>query len=962
MLSVYAFLDCVGQPSFFHASSWSCSLVLAPTPKRAPTRRLLRIRKIAPGVVIGTACQVAAAQQAAAPPDAGASAPTTQLQPVLVRGKRPIDISPLPGLSLTPDQIPANLQSATARDIKDAKSLNIGDYMNAQMQGVSANDYAGNPFQMDVNYRGFTASPQVGTPQGLSVFFDGVRVNEPFGDVVNWDLIPLAAIERFDLFPGSNPLFGLNTLGGALSLRTKSGYTAPGLEASVLAGSWGRTQVTLSGGAHDDTLAGFAALNVFDERGWRDDSPSRVRQFFGRGDLVLPKGSITASLLAADNTLVGNGLIPIELYDQRPETVFTSPDRSVNRLWQLSLSGELDVSDRINIVGRVYHRQSDRDGLNGDIYEGFDDFQASKDFIEDPTAPGGVRTRNGANQSSLVDGQANGTGVVDGTPIGLLTTTSLQQKTDGIALQANWNLDRHKFMVGASVDRSRATYTMVQQLGLIDAAHQVYLAPDEIDPQYYAASHQIPGNDFSGTETTISLFASETWTAASNLFVTAAARYNYTTTDSHLAVRTSAANVELHELITGTQGLDDNVDLTTQTAEGFRYTSFNPSLGINWLPQPDLDLYGNLSRGARVPSVVELGCAFDSTPVPLIVGSGAEQHSIGTAPRSLVGPGCNLPTTLSGDPYLPQIRSTSGEIGARGRLLDRWNWSASLYRTDLTNDIYFVGVGDNRSYFDTIGKTRRQGLELGIDGSVGPFDLKLGYSYTDATFESTFYTVSPHNSSADFNQNSQAAANNPELAGQGTLPTAGATANQGRGTYQMIRIDPGARMPGIPQHAFNGKVTWHATPALQFGLAMLARSDSFVRGNENNLHQPAGTDQQTGLYYCGQCAGGFLQLPVRPGRPFTDSGRVPGYAIFNLDTTYRVTQRLSVGLQITNLLDRKYFTAGRLGVNPFSPSVHGAIGPSGWNYNSAEWQNTTYVGPGSPRGFFVSVNYELDGR
>ncbi|MBS0448294.1 MAG: TonB-dependent receptor [Proteobacteria bacterium] len=894
------------------------------------------------------------AQQAAMPATAAASAAAVQLPNVVVRGTRPVDVGPLPGLAVTTDQIPGNLQSATGRQIKDARSLNIGDYMNTQMQGVSISDYAGNPFQMDVNYRGFTASPQIGTPQGLSVFFDGVRVNEPFGDVVNWDLIPTNAIERFDLFPGSNPLFGLNTLGGAISVRSKSGFTSPGIEASVLAGSWRRTQVQLSGGGHDERLAGFGALNIFDEAGWRDDSPSRVRQFYGRADLALPAATVTASVLAADNTLIGNGLIPLEIYRSRPETVFTSPDQSKNRLFQISLGGMLDVSDTQNVVARIYHRKSDRNGVNGDIYEGFDDFSADKDFVEDPSVPGGTLARNGANQAG-----GQGTGVIAGTPIGLLTTTSLTQTTDGLALQANWNLPAHKFMVGASVDRSHAAYTMGQQLGLIDASHQVYLAPDQIAGQYYAASHQIPGNDFNGVETTSSLFASETWSAAPNLHITAAARYNHTTTGSDLSVRTSSANVELHQLITGTQGLDDNVNLQTHTSEGFRYTSFNPSLGVNWLPQSDLNLYANLSRGARVPSVVELGCAFDSTPVDITVGS-----IKGTAPRSLLGPGCSLPTTLSGDPFLPQIRSTSGEIGGRGKLADGWTWDASVYRTDLTDDIYFVGVGDGKSFFDTIGKTRRQGLELGMTGHVGPFDLRLGYSYTRATFESTFYMVSPHNSSADFDQNSQSLANNTALGGLVTLPSPTAGANGGRGTYLMTRVDPGARMPGIPLHALSGTLTWHATPALKLGLGMTARSSSYVRGDENNAHRTGGTDLQTGLYYCnaGSCQTGLQQLPVRPGRPFENSGSVPGYAVFNLDADYRVDKSLSVFLRIGNLLDRRYYSAGRLGVDPFSPSAHGAIGPSGWNYNSSEWQNSTYVAPGAPRGFWVGLNYELDLR
>lgn len=37
-----------------------------------------------------------------------------------------------------------------------------------------------------------------------------------------------AAIAGRDLVPGSHPLFDLNTLGGALSIRTQSGFSHPG--------------------------------------------------------------------------------------------------------------------------------------------------------------------------------------------------------------------------------------------------------------------------------------------------------------------------------------------------------------------------------------------------------------------------------------------------------------------------------------------------------------------------------------------------------------------------------------------------------------------------------------------------------------------------------------------------------------------------------------------------------------
>ena len=101
-------------------------------------------------------------------------------------------------------------------------------FVNRRFTGVYVNEVQGNPFQVDLNFRGYTASPLLGTPQGISVYLDGVRMNQPFGDVVSWDLIPRNAIAEMTLMPGSNPLFGLNTLGGALSVRTKTGRTAPG--------------------------------------------------------------------------------------------------------------------------------------------------------------------------------------------------------------------------------------------------------------------------------------------------------------------------------------------------------------------------------------------------------------------------------------------------------------------------------------------------------------------------------------------------------------------------------------------------------------------------------------------------------------------------------------------------------------------------------------------------------------
>ncbi len=171
---------------------------------------------------------------------------------------------------------------------------------------------------------------------------------------------------------------------------------------------------------------------------------------------------------------------------------------------------------------------------------------------------------------------------------------------------------------------------MSQRLGLIDASHQVYLDPANIDDQYYAASHDIPGNDFHGTETTRSVYLNETRSALHNLHFTAAGRYNKTTVSSDLYVRTDSDGIA--ELRSTSKILDQLLTQQTHTQESFDYSSFNPEFGINYLPVKSVNLYGNISRGARVPSVVELGCAFDATPVDISVG-----NLPGTAPRSLIG-------------------------------------------------------------------------------------------------------------------------------------------------------------------------------------------------------------------------------------------------------------------------------------------------------------------------------------
>src|SRR5579883_2508862 len=136
--------------------------------------------------------------------------------------------TPLGGTGLSLQEIPAPVQTLTRQELDNSGALDLSDFLNRRLSGVNINENQENPFQPDLNYRGYTASPLLGTPEGISVYMDGVRLNQPFGDIVAWDLIPKVAISEMALIPGSDPLFGLNTLGGAISIQTKDGRSAPG--------------------------------------------------------------------------------------------------------------------------------------------------------------------------------------------------------------------------------------------------------------------------------------------------------------------------------------------------------------------------------------------------------------------------------------------------------------------------------------------------------------------------------------------------------------------------------------------------------------------------------------------------------------------------------------------------------------------------------------------------------------
>ncbi|ADQ84059.1 TonB-dependent receptor domain-containing protein [Methylovorus sp. MP688] len=1123
-----------------------------------------------------------------------------KLQEIQVRAKRLYEVGPLPGLGLTKEEIPGNVQSISAKEIKEANALSITDLMNTKLQSVNVNDYQSNPFQMDVTYRGFTASPQIGTAQGLSVFVDGVRVNEPFGDVVNWDMIPLNALSSIDVFPGGNPVFGLGTLGGAISMRTKSGFTDVGGSTQILTGSFGRKQLQASWGGNNGVIAGFLSANLFMEDGWRDNSPSRVNQVFGKAEWQNENLRLSFATLLAQNKLVGNGMLPTEMAMQDNSQVFTSPDITRNTLAQFQLSGIWDVSDTFNVTAQVYRRDSKRHGSTGDVNtnisgtvtrraeagekvsagftdydrDGLPDLQATvynvaattegylldihgnPQFLSDgsentafdpnnlaigtdanspavagqgtvdvidsegnvvrqalqwganpnstlnPTLPsqynqyikemwanrsfpnnwdgisqkygftsvinnqggqaytysvGGVSegylngnyldnsgfivyvganainpddyliyerdqdgniiasapklgqfnsanpglgkplglivrndtsvgsrgiNRDGADANS---GTGRGTGpgyACDAqgnncTPTAVITNTQIDQITDGASLQLNWNLEKHKFMVGASIDSAGADYNSKQQLGLLDANRNAYLAADRIGYEYAAASYGLGLNDFNGTSITKSLYASETWSPTKNLNFNTSLRYNATrvrnvlATNNILGLNGPASFLNFYSL--GVLCTDNNNDGTitadecpsgeinyftpeyaagrgligSAETEKFSYYSLNPSFGGTWQVNEKLNVYGNWSQGARTPSVIELGCAYDDTPVPNYDTAG---NVISTMPRSLVERRfCSLPSTLSGDPYLKQVISKTLEFGARGYITEDIQWNASVYQSNLEDDIYFVSFTPDRSYFQNVGATRRQGVEMGLQGKSGRASFRVNYSLTDATFQDDFLTASPNNSSAG-----------------NVIQRDGLASSLTPTGYQQIHVRPGDRIPGVPLHNLNASFSYDITDNWSMGITAVMHSEAFVRGNENNKHREGESLPLVGG--CGDRAvndygvlyGSNATCSYTINRPNVRfPGKTPGYAVFNFHTSYKLDKNLTLRLQVNNLFDREYYSAGRLGLNPFSPSTNGLIGTGGFNYNSSEWRSSTFLAPGAPRAAWVSLTYDF---
>lgn len=628
-----------------------------------------------------------------------ADSPGAGLEQILVVGS-----TPLAGSDLDRDRVPAASQVLGSQDIN---RTGIPDLTGAILSGIPSatlNDVEGNPFQPDILFRGFTASPAAGTPQGLAVYVNGARFNDAFGDTVNWDLIPPTAIETVGI-EASNPVFGLNALGGSLSVQLKNGFSEQGTQLTSLAGAYGRRAAIVQTSGRRDAFAFYFSGDVTHDDGFRQTGASDL--YRGFADLGWRDGpaELHLALTAAHDRLGNPGATPEQALAVDISNIFTAPNYVDNRYASVNLNGAEKIADGISMQGAVY-------------------FQSFRQYI-----PNGI--------TSAVTPCADGRGLLcnsDGTPV---TTTGEQAVSDflnggsysGLSLQrlnshaygatiqatderprSAGGLDPH-LVVGIAFDGSASTYSGIEELGGFNPYSREFIGPGIVIDQPDEGVNPVRVRSHTRF---YGLFVSEAFPVSPDLGFSVSGRFN-------------EARIDLADELGG--------PVNGQHA----YHRFNPSAGLTYRVASWAQLYGSYSETNRVPTPQELSCASAAYP-------------------------CSLLNFFVGDPDLNQVVAHTAEAGVRGRLADgdgsQFTWNVGYYHAENTDDIIYesTAANPNLAYYTNAGRTLRQGIEVNTTYDWRRLHMKLGYAYTDATFRTPLDVNSPDNPAASVSGQTQVVA------------------------------------------------------------------------------------------------------------------------------------------------------------------------------------------------------------
>ena len=605
--------------------------------------------------------------------------PAPRLEVIEVVGTTPL------GNGLDTNRIAANVQTASGAELREQSALDLADFMRRSMASVFVNEAQSNPLQPDVQYRGFVGSPLLGLPQGLAIYQDGVRVNEPFGDTVSWALIPESAIDSLYVVPGANPLFGLNALGGAIAVRTKDGFASGGSRAELTAGSFGRVGIQAeTGGAFSDDLGYFVTASVLEEDGWRDYSPTDAQQIFAKLTSLGERSRVDVSLTRVDTDLVGNGAAPEDLLELDREAIFTWPDHTWNTLTMLNVSGEQSMSPNVTLRGGLYVRASDIDTLNGDDSE----------FAECEAAPGLICEAEQDSEEIVLDENGLPIAAADQLIGAAVNRTGTEQDGSGFTLQADLTGDlggrENRFTIGAAHDVADVEFGASTELGALDATRQA------------VGGGAFVGEAFTGLETSTTntgLYLSNTFMFGERTALTISGRYNRT----HVVLEDQ---------------LDDDLD------GDHTFQRFNPAVGLT-VGTEALTFYAGYSEANRTPSPVELTCADEDDPCRL------PNAFIADPPLEQV-----VAKTFEG--------GVRGEWNG-----GRWHTGVFRTTNDDDILFISAGALTNEGFFDNVGETRRDGFEANLAGTAGErLTWSLDYTYLDATFRQDFAVTSPNHPEA----------------------------------------------------------------------------------------------------------------------------------------------------------------------------------------------------------------------
>ena len=624
-----------------------------------------------------------------------------------------VSATAIPGAAIDMDKIPGNVQLVTAEDLIREGSASLAGALNSKLSSVTINDDIADPFQPDILYRGFEASPVLGTPQGLAVYQNGVRINEAFGDTVNWDLFPDIAINQVELV-SSSPIYGLNALGGAISVTMKNGFSYRGGDLELAGGSFGQRSVTAQYGLNNGTFGFYIASRGLDWTGWRQFSPDRMRDVYAVLSAHTDRAMLDLSFSRSDNSMDGQGPAPLQELAVNRSLVFTGPQANINSLNFLTLNASLKLTDTWSLQSVLYYRQYSQAVQNGNTTS----YAACTDRPGVLCQPDGQTAVTDATGAPLPDVSNGGANVIGENDFEVNQAWS-RGATFQIANKRSFSGYENDFTGGVAVDYSSTSFFTGAQLGVINS--QLFVEPSAVlvytpeDSASALANGDPVPVSVDSVNKNLGIYLTDTFNVTADLAVTASGRYNI-------------AHINLADQ------LGDNLN-------GYnRFVHFNPAVGATYKVLPTITLYGGFSQNTRTPTASEIECSDPLRP-------------------------CLLPTNLAGDPpNLKQVVSHTTELGLRGMLPDlaggQVSWNLSAFRTLLEDDIFGIATSVSHGFFQNIGDTRRQGFEAGISYYAPRWSAFANYSLVQATFRSALTVPSPSSPYQDENGDIQVVSGN----------------------------------------------------------------------------------------------------------------------------------------------------------------------------------------------------------